>query len=68
MTGGWFTLTELQERLNRDNRKALLLAIKKKEIPLVRFGNDYLIEDADWLAWMRSQKQVWKPKPKRGAA
>ena len=58
MTGGWFTLTELQERLNRENKEKLRQAIRRAEIPMSRFGNDYLIREAVWLAWMEANEST----------
>lgn len=58
MTGGWFTLTELQERLNRDDRKALGRAVRKEEIPMTRFGNDYMIREAAWLERLKANETI----------
>jgi hypothetical protein len=56
MTGGWFTLTELQERLNREDRESLRKTVRAKGIPMVQFGRELLIREAAWLAWMQASE------------
>lgn len=54
----WFTMTHLQEYLNRENREALRKTIMSKQIPMARFGNEYIIEDADFIAWIQANKST----------
>jgi hypothetical protein len=54
----WFTLTHLQECLNRENREKLRVAMREKQIPMARFGNEYIIEDADFIAWIQANKST----------
>lgn len=56
MTGGWFTLTELQERLNREDREKLREYLKSHGVPLSRVGRETLIREAAWLAWLEANE------------
>ena len=62
LSNGWFTLTQLQESLNRDDRECLRKAMQTKQIPMARFGREYLIEEADFLNWIHANKSTGAPR------
>lgn len=47
----WLTLSEIQSALDAGEREALDAALQRRELPLVKFGREYLVEEADWQAW-----------------
>lgn len=54
----WFTFTHLQEYLNRGDREALRKAIRREEIHMAKFGDEYVIKDDDFLEWIDRQKKL----------
>lgn len=44
---GWFTLATARQ---------LREAIRFKEIRITGFGNEFLLDHEDWLAWLASRK------------
>jgi hypothetical protein len=49
---GWFTLATARKILGEEAFRQLREAIRWKEIRVTRFGNEYLLDDEDWLAWL----------------
>lgn len=62
----WFTLTHLQEYLNREDRDALRKLLRNKGIPMTAFGREYFIGSDDFLAWLEANKST-QSKPKLAA-
>ena len=50
-TLGWFTLAVARKVLGEEAYRQLREAIRWKEIPVTRFGNEYLLDDEDYRAW-----------------
>lgn len=48
---GWFTLSTLREQLPAELFAKLRDAIANHEIPVTRFGNEYLLDDAELQVW-----------------
>jgi hypothetical protein len=53
---GWFTLATTRKVLGAEAYRQLREAIRWKEIRVTRFGNEYLIDNEDWLAWLKRNK------------
>ncbi|WP_428304128.1 hypothetical protein [Lacipirellula sp.] len=49
---GWFTLATARKLLGDEEYHQLREAIQFKEIRITRFGNEYLLDHDDWLAWV----------------
>jgi hypothetical protein len=64
---GFFTLTELQERLNKADRRRLLHSIWEHEIPYTMIGTETFITNDDFVTWLKEHRQVGNPR-KRNAA
>ena len=48
---GWFTLTTIREQLPAEEFAKLREAIANHEIPVTRFGKEFLLADEDYRAW-----------------
>lgn len=48
---GWSTLAKLRKVLGSESYRQLRDAIRHKEIPVTRFGNEFLLDNEDWQAW-----------------
>lgn len=48
---GWFTLAKARRVLGEEAYRQLREAIRWKEIPVTRFGNEYWLDDEDYRAW-----------------
>jgi hypothetical protein len=57
-SSGFFTLTELQERLNVKDREHLLQSLRDKGIPVSPFGREVFIDSVDFNEYLRQHKQV----------
>jgi hypothetical protein len=58
---GWFTLATARKVLGFEAYRQLREAIRFKEIRVTRFGNEYLLDHEDWLAWLKRAAQGSTP-------
>lgn len=60
--GPWFTLTELQERLNIDQRHNLRKSILDRGAPHVIIGRETVFATELFVDWIKANSQI-KPTP-----